>query len=242
MSTSVMLPSMALASAASFAGPRRSALRGRAVVPRAVSEKAEDDVASSSGTPSRRGVLFGSLAAAIALPAVAATEARPMSPVDAFITLMDGRDALTAAMELRGTEGGKRMRIKNLLPRYSDKAKTMTAALPAAAVAAFGEVVAEDGTTSLPPARMGTMEDILIGAKNLATLAAYVADDRPFEDADIPQETFAIAVRALDDLLASGSEEDVRKASAERCRRLLAKAADMDEMRTFASSPACNNI
>ena len=140
MSTSATLPSMALASAASFAGPRRSALRGRAVVPRAVSEKAEDDVASSSGTPSRRGVLFGSLAAAIALPAVAATEARPMSPVDAFITLMDGRDALTAAMELRGTEGGKRMRIRNLLPRYSDKAKTMTAALPAAAVAAFGEV------------------------------------------------------------------------------------------------------
>ena len=173
---------------------------------------------------------------------VAATKAKPMSPVDAFITLMDGRDALTAAMELRGTVGGKRMRVRNLLPRYSDKAKTMTAALPAAAVAAFGEVVAADGTTSLPASKMGTMEDILIGAKNLATLAAYVADDRPFEDADIPQETFAIAVRAVDDLLASGSEEDVRKASAERCRRLLAKAADMDEMRTFASSPACNNI
>ena len=99
MSTSAMLPSMALASTASFAGPRRSALRGRAVVPRAVSDNAKDDVASSSGTPSRRGVLFGSLAATIALPAVAATQAKPMSPVDAFITLMDGRDALTAAME-----------------------------------------------------------------------------------------------------------------------------------------------
>ena len=233
---------MALASTAFFAGPRRSALRGRAVVPRAVSDNATDDVASASGKSPRRGVLLGSLAATIALPAVAATEAKPMSPVDAFITLMDGRDALTAAMELRGTEGGKRMRVRNLLPRYSDKAKTMTAALPAAAVAAFGEVVAADGTTSLPASKMGTMEDILIGAKNLATLAAYVADDRPFEDADIPQETFAIAVRALDDLLASGSGEDVRKASAERCRRLLAKAADMDEMRTFASSPACNNI
>ena len=201
----------------------------------------KDDVASSSGT-SRRGVLFGSLAATIALPAVAATEAKPMSPVEAFITLMDGRDALTAAMDLRGTEGGKRLRVRNLLSRYSDKAKTMTAALPAAAVAAFGEVVAADGTTSLPPSKIGTMEDILIGAKNLATLAAYVAEDRPFEDADIPQETFAIAARAVDDLLANGSEEDVRKASAERCRRLLAKAADMDEMRTFASSPVCNNI
>lgn len=201
----------------------------------------KDDVASSSGT-SRRGVLFGSLAATIALPAVAATEAKPMSPVEAFITLMDGRDALTAAMDLRGTEGGKRLRVRNLLSRYSDKAKTMTAALPAAAVAAFGEVVAADGTTSLPASKMGTMEDILIGAKNLATLAAYVAEDRPFEDADIPQETFAIAARAVDDLLANGSEEDVRKASAERCRRLLAKAVDMDEMRTFASSPVCNNI
>ena len=201
----------------------------------------KDDVASSSGT-SRRGVLFGSLAATIALPAVAATEAKPMSPVEAFITLMDGRDALTAAMDLRGTEGGKRLRVRNLLSRYSDKAKTMTAALPAAAVAAFGEVVAADGTTSLPASKMGTMEDILIGAKNLATLAAYVAEDRPFEDADIPQETFAIAARAVDDLLANGSEEDVRKASAERCRRLLAKAVDMDEMSTFASSPVCNNI
>ena len=241
MSTSAMPSSMALASAASFAGPRRSAVRGRALVLRAVSVNSKDDVASSSGT-SRRGVLFGSLAATIALPAVAATEAKPMSPVEAFITLMDGRDALTAAMDLRGTEGGKRLRVRNLLSRYSDKAKTMTAALPAAAVAAFGEVVAADGTTSLPASKMGTMEDILIGAKNLATLAAYVAEDRPFEDADIPQETFAIAARAVDDLLANGSEEDVRKASAERCRRLLAKAVDMDEMRTFASSPVCNNI
>ena len=241
MSTSAMPSSTALASAASFAGPRRSAVRGRALVLRAVSVNSKDDVASSSGT-SRRGVLFGSLAATIALPAVAATEAKPMSPVEAFITLMDGRDALTAAMDLRGTEGGKRLRVRNLLSRYSDKAKTMTAALPAAAVAAFGEVVAADGTTSLPASKMGTMEDILIGAKNLATLAAYVAEDRPFEDADIPQETFAIAARAVDDLLANGSEEDVRKASAERCRRLLAKAVDMDEMRTFASSPVCNNI
>ena len=64
---------MALASTAFFAGPRRSALRGRAVVPRAVSDNATDDVASASGKSPRRGVLLGSLAATIALPAVAAT-------------------------------------------------------------------------------------------------------------------------------------------------------------------------
>ena len=106
MSTSAMLPSMALASTASFAGPRRSALRGRAVVPRAVSDNAKDDVASSSGTPSRRGVLFGSLAATIALPAVAATKAKPMSPVDAFITLMDGRGRADRGDGAEGHGGG----------------------------------------------------------------------------------------------------------------------------------------
>jgi len=170
-----------------------------------------------------------------------------MSPVNAFITLMDGRDALVSAMELQGTEGGKRERVKNLLPRYADKAKTMTAALPAAVVAAYGEVVTDDTAGSLetdgvPPSKMGVMEDILVGAKNLVTLAAFVSEDRPFEDGDIPQTTFAAAVRAVDDLLGSAAEDTVRKASAERCRRLLAKAADIDEMRATASSPACNNI
>lgn len=189
--------------------------------------------------------MLGSLAATIAPPALAAANAKPMSPVDAYITLMDGRDAFTAALELKGTEGGKRMRVRNLFPRYASAAKTMTAALPAAVIAAFGEVVVSDGggeSSIVPPSKLGLMEDILIGAKNLATLATYVSEDRPFEDADIPQETFSTAIRAVDDVLANGSEEDVRKASAERCRRLLARAVDMDEMRTFASSPACNNV
>lgn len=175
---------------------------------------------------------------------MAATEAKPMSPVDAFITLMDARDALVSAMELQGTEGGKRARVQNLLPRYADKAKTMTAALPAAVIAAYGEVVSENNseTSGVPPDKMGVMEDILVGAKNLVTLAAYASKDRPFEDGDIPQATFVTAVTSIDDLLASAAEDTVRKASAERCRRLLAKAADMDEMRTFASSPACNAL
>lgn len=197
-----------------------------------------------SAGPSRRGLLLGTLVATIALPSVAATEAKPMSPVDAFITLMDARDALVSAMELQGTEGGKRARVQNLLPRYADKAKTMTAALPAAVIAAYGEVVSENNseTSGVSPDKMGVMEDILVGAKNLVTLAAYVSKDRPFEDGDIPQATFVTAVTSIDDLLASAAEDTVRKASAERCRRLLAKAADMDEMRTFASSPACNAL
>ena len=153
-------------------------------------------------------------------------------------------------MELRGTEGGKRARLRNLLPRYADRAATMSATLPAAVLAAYGEVVV-DGSAggsadafapAVPEDRLGQMEDILIGAKNLVTLAAYVREERPFEDADIPQETFAVAVAAADRLLADADEGEVRKAKGERCRRLLSKAADMDEMRTFASSPACNDI
>jgi len=149
-------------------------------------------------------------------------------------------------MELRGTEGGKRARLRNLLPRYADRAATMSATLPAAVLAAYGEVVVDGSADSLAPIvpedRLGQMEDILIGAKNLVTLAAYVREERPFEDADIPQETFAGAVAAADRLLADAEEGEVRKAKGERCRRLLSKAADMDEMRTFASSPACNDI
>ena len=149
-------------------------------------------------------------------------------------------------MELRGTEGGKRARLRNLLPRYADRAATMSATLPAAVLAAYGEVVVDGSADSLAPIvpedRLGQMEDILIGAKNLVTLAAYVREERPFEDADIPQETFAGAAAAADRLLADADEGEVRKAKGERCRRLLSKAADMDEMRTFASSPACNDI
>ena len=149
-------------------------------------------------------------------------------------------------MELRGTEGGKRARLRNLLPRYADRAATMSATLPAAVLAAYGEVVVDGSADSLAPIvpedRLGQMEDILIGAKNLVTLAAYVREERPFKDADIPQETFAGAVAAADRLLADADEGEVRKAKGERCRRLLSKAADMDEMRTFASSPACNDI
>ena len=102
-------------------------------------------------------------------------------------------------MELRGTEGGKRARLRNLLPRYADRAATMSATLPAAVLAAYGEVVVDGSADFLAPIvpedRLGQMEDILIGAKNLVTLAAYVREERPFEDADIPQETFAGAGR-----------------------------------------------
>ena len=141
-----------------MAGPRRSPVRGRACV--RASASSSDDVALSAG-PSRRGLLLGTLVATIALPSVAATEAKPMSPVDAFITLMDARDALVSAMELQGTEGGKRARVQNLLPRYADKAKTMTAALPAAVIAAYGEVVSENNseTSGVSPDKMGVMED-----------------------------------------------------------------------------------
>lgn len=194
---------------------------------------------------------FASVPRAVALPA----EAKPMSAVDAYVTLMDGRDAIASAMALRGTEGGKRQRVYNLLPRYADKARTMTAALPAAVVASYGAVVQPDDPAGgapgapgegpfvgVPESKMGAMEEVLIGAKNVVALAAFVAEDRPFTDDDIPQATFESAIAAIDAILGDGDGETVRKASAERCRRLLAGARDIDEMRTFASSPACNAL
>jgi hypothetical protein len=33
----------------------------------------------------------------------------------------------------------------------------------------------------------------------------------------------------------------MKKASGERCRRLISSAVDMEEMKTFAASPACDN-
>lgn len=148
-------------------------------------------------------------------------------------------------MELQGTpEGGKRARVRNLLPRFADKMTTMTATLPTAIVAAYGEVVDGSGGDGggVPEVGMGAMEDILVGAKNVVTLATYVSESRPFEDGEIPQETFQRAVEAINGVLAAGPGDVVRKAAAERCRRLIASAVDYDEMKSFASTPVCNNI
>lgn len=148
-------------------------------------------------------------------------------------------------MELQGTpEGGKRARVRNLLPRYASKAKMMTVVLPAAVNAAYGERASEEGgaegAEGVSEAGMMAMEDILVGAKNLVTLAAYVSESRPFEDDDIPQETFARAVSAIDSLLAAGPRDKMRGAAGERCRRLIASAVDYDEMKAFASTSVCN--
>ena len=40
--------------------------------------------------------------------------------------LRDGRDALTAVLEFQGSEGGRRARIRNLLPRYSATMTSLT--------------------------------------------------------------------------------------------------------------------
>jgi len=212
-------------------------------------------------TTTRRAVFFGSLAAAAApmlardRPAVAAAaaavelKATKVSGSEAFITLMDGRDALLAAMELQGTEGGKRARVKNLLPKYASRATVMTAVLPMAMIAAYGEALEDaDGVNGngngggVPVAGINAMEDILVGANNLLVLAAYVSESRPFEDADIPQDTFIRAVKAIDLVLLDGPQEVLKKASGERCRRLISSAKDYDEMKMFASTPVCNSM
>ena len=91
----------------------------------------------------------------------------------------------------------------------------------------------------VPEDKLGQMEDILVGAKNLTVLAKYVADSTPFVDSDIPQVTFETAIAAIDRTLIDGDPEAVKKAKAERCRRLISKAADMEEMKLFAQSKTC---
>jgi len=70
-------------------------------------------------------------------------------------------------------------------------------------------------------------------------LSKYVTDGTPFTDAEIPQVTFESAIAAIDRTLADGDAEAVKKAKAERCRRLISKAVDMEEMKQFASSKTC---
>tara|TARA_B110000046_G_C12977089_1_gene391621 strand:- start:849 stop:1571 length:723 start_codon:yes stop_codon:yes gene_type:complete len=217
---------------------RRRTVR-RAVVTRA--EASRDDVEVST-LQSRRFMLVG-LASVPALPALAATELKgtPVTATNAYIALMDGRDAIVSAMELQGLEeGGRRSRVQNLLPRFAEKAAVMTALLPAVMRESYGEVGGgPEGSESVPEDKLGQMEDILVGAKNLTVLAKYVADSTPFVDSDIPQVTFETAIAAIDRTLIDGDPEAVKKAKAERCRRLISKAADMEEMKLFAQSKTC---
>jgi|TARA_B100001142_G_scaffold324057_1_gene375167 hypothetical protein len=151
-------------------------------------------------------------------------------------------------MELQGLpEGGRRSRVMNLLPRYADKAKTMTAVLPVTIATSFGEVVDVgvgvdgDGDGAVPANGLGAMEDVLLGAKNLTVLAKYVADGTPFGEEEVPQASFAAAVEACDRIIEAAPADVMKKASGERCRRLISSAVDMEEMKTFAASPACDN-
>lgn len=218
---------------------RRRTDRRAAVAGAAGRRVSRDDVS----TPTRRALLLG-LASVPALPALAATELKgsPVTVTNAYIALMDGRDAIQSAMELQGMEeGGRRNRVQNLLPRFAEKAAVMTALLPAAMRESYGEVGGEgEGAGSLPEDRLAQMEDILVGAKNLTVLSKYVTDGTPFTDAEIPQVTFESAIAAIDRTLADGDAEAVKKAKAERCRRLISKAVDMEEMKQFASSATCD--
>ena len=275
---------------------------------------------SSSSTPSRRALLLSTVAT---IPLLSSSSARAVevnattvTPVNAYIGLMDGRDAVRAmtrraslsarsivpntepsrrsirpsprgggssaarpsrraltsrpdhlrpstalrapprhpssqivsAMELQGLpEGGRRSRVMNLLPRYADKAKTMTAVLPVTIATSFGEVVDVgvgvdgDGDGAVPANGLGAMEDVLLGAKNLTVLAKYVADGTPFGEEEVPQASFAAAVEACDRIIEAAPADVMKKASGERCRRLISSAVDMEEMKTFAASPACDN-
>lgn len=120
-----------------------------------------EEVPNFSRHVTRRAAFLAPLGAAFiaALPAAPANafgaaksaveaKATPTSASNAFVAVMDGRDAIAAAMELQGMqEGGRRMRVQNLLPRYADKVRTMTAMLPAAVTASYGEVVVTPAPT-----------------------------------------------------------------------------------------------
>ena len=153
---------------------RRRTDRRAAVIGADGRRVSRDDVS----TPTRRALLLG-LASVPALPALAATELKgsPVTATNAYIALMDGRDAIQSAMELQAWRRAAEGIVQNLLPRFAEKAAVMTALLPAAMRESYGEVGGEgEGAGSLPEDRLAQMEDILVGAKNLTVLSKYVTD------------------------------------------------------------------
>ena len=125
-------------------------------------------------------------------------------------------------MELRGTEGGKRarLRISSSIrgPRGHDVGDS-SGGCARGVRRGGGRRLRRLPAPIVPEDRLGQMEDILIGAKNLVTLAAYVRE-RDLRGRRHPAGDLAGAVAAADRLLADADEGEVRKAKGERCRLL----------------------
>eukprot|EP00873_Tetraselmis_striata_P018399 jgi/Tetstr1/438663/TSEL_027213.t1 len=147
--------------------------------------------------------------------------------------LMDGIEALRAALSIRGSQGGARLRLRNLLPKYSGAVTTMTAYLPA--VAAATPAPSED------PGWVAAADNILIGVSQVTAMAGFAGrgEFESFRDADIPFSDIELAVASAQQLLSQVPQQSQDRAMKYRCKTLLNKAADLDEMKDIANSPMC---
>eukprot|EP00854_Cymbomonas_tetramitiformis_P005480 gene5480-6643_t len=114
------------------------------------------------------------------------------------------------------------------MPRYSSTVQTMVALLPAAVM----EGVAPE-----------EVDNVLVGSSNVIALATYIREDKPFEDSDIPEETFSTALRSIDVILGQVDDETIALAQRERCFAILNAAVDYQEMKSLSqTSPACQVV
>lgn len=181
--------------------------------------------ASSSSIFPREANAFGPLDFGISKKDADESEAKPVAAQAAVAALLSGREALVQVMRFPGSEGGMRARLRNLMPRYSSTVQTMVALLPAAVM----EGVAADD-----------VENVLVGSSNVIALATYIREDKPFEDSDIPEETFSTALRSIDAILGQVDDETIALAQRERCFALLNAAVDYQEMKSLSqTAPAC---
>lgn len=151
----------------------------------------------------------------------------------ALSALMDGQDALLSALAINGTEGGARLRLRNLLPKYRGAVTTMTAYLPA--------VVAGTPSPADDPGWVSTSDNILIGASQVTAMAGFAerGEFEKFADTDIPFTDIELAASSVQHLLDQVPNEAKQQAMKFKCKGLLNKATDMDEMRDIANSPVC---
>lgn len=185
--------------------------------------------------------------AAEAAPAVLTTTiaAEDVSVLDAIVITLDARDGLALATEIARMDDadvGRRRRSINVLRNTYGSSATKTSAMLPMVVNAGGAPSADDEDGALRD-----LEDALLGLRNAATFLdveaagdfGAVGSGSKYTKDDIPVATYENAMAAIDALISRISVDTVKKAKSVRCKRLLATAADFEEMKAFASQPAC---
>lgn len=193
----------------------------------ALVQRARTDVAASF----TRRAFFVLPTSLVVLPAQAALFGplslvpKEVRPAVAVASLLDGRDALADVVSLEGSVDGRRARTFRRLPRLSKAVQNMVAYLPMLAPAS-------------DEAAVGYAEAVLIGAQNVMLLAK-IASQRSVSEDELPQRSFVEARDAADALIKLLDPALLLSGSKERCRRLLAEAFDVEEMRASAFSCSC---